>query len=145
VPRQKIRGSAVRNCAQLWLRARGCKSFASRVTRELHYHANAGPPDLVWTLEARTIPNFFPSPFFVTSQPGYRRSIFSVSSKELMANGGGYRDKLRLITSTYRINFINYTCNRCNYKRHLLSRITLQRLWVVFNWSLYYYNCNDCP
>jgi len=70
---------------------------------------------------------------------------FSVSSEELMANGGGYCDKLRLTTSAYRINFINYTCNRCNYKRHLLSRIILQRLWVVFNWSLYYYNCNDRP
>lgn len=85
VPRQKIRGSTARNCAQLWLRARGCKSFArSRYGSRIALpHANAGAAASRSDIRGASHPLVYPRGLFFSvpcspATPGCRRSILGL-------------------------------------------------------------------
>lgn len=140
MPRQKIRGSPARNCAQLWLRASGCIKASRRALLANCITTPRTPPGSRSDIRGASHFQFsFLSPFFLSFFPSFLRISRRSISRGLFRGTpraekgrGIYRGKLQ-ITSAHRINFINYTCDRCNYKRHLLSRIILQRLWAVFN------------
>jgi len=113
VPRQKIRGSPARNCAQLWFRRRPFPSCAERKRgisqreREREREEFHPLPDrfrLLVNSRSGRVP---------ISRPATRRGARREARDESRITSR--RDAAR------GINFINYTCNRCNYERRLLS------------------------